>query len=122
MQDNPNALTPFQPLTNWYDPEFSNCYSAACYKTFGVRFYNSTYVFVYGLGLYSFFNNYDSGCLITANCQENMVSMEDSEAIYLYALNTKASATMVEVDLTELVPQSANSNGFCDTLAIFEYP
>lgn len=122
MQDNPNALVPFPPLTDWSDPTFSNCYSASCYKTFGTRFYNSTYVFVYGMGLYSFFNNYDSGCLVTANCQQNIISLEESEAIYLYAVNTEGSSTMVEVDMTELVPQNLNANGFCDTMAIFEYP
>ncbi|GAB7356707.1 hypothetical protein MBLNU459_g7413t1 [Dothideomycetes sp. NU459] len=122
MQDNPNALTPFAPLTEWSDPQFTNCFSISCYKTFGARFYNSTYVLVYGLGLYSFFNNYDSGCLVTSNCQENIVSLEESEAIYLYALNTKASSNMVEVDSVELVPQENNVNGFCDTLAIFDIP
>ncbi len=83
---------------------------------------NSTYIFVYGAGLYSFFNNYDQGCLITESCQTLMVSLEQSEGIYLYALNTKAATNMVEVDQVAIVPQAANPNGFCQTLAIFEYP
>lgn len=113
MQNNPDALTPFAPLTAWSDPTFSNCFTPTCYKTFGLRFFNSTYVLVYGAGLYSFFNNYDSGCILTLNCQQNMVSLEQSEGIYLFALNTEASEHMVEVDLVELVPQAANTNGFC---------
>lgn len=121
MQDNPNALTPFAPTSTYSDPAFSNCYLATCYKTFGLRFFNSTYVLLYGAGLYSFFDNYDSGCLLTSNCQQNMVSLEQSEAIYLYALNTKASTNMVEVDLVEIVPQAANIGTFCDCLALFEY-
>ena len=122
MQDNPDALSTFQPNQKYSDPTFSECFQATCHKTFGLRFFNSTYIFVYGTGLYSFFNNYDQGCLITENCQTLSVSLEQSEAIYIYALNTKAAMNMVEVDGVALVPQAANPNGFCQTVAIFEYP
>jgi len=43
--------------------------------------------------------------------------LKESEAVYLYALNTVGSYNMVEV-----VPVSTNPNTFCDTLAVFEYP
>ncbi len=122
MQNNPNALSTWKINPKYSDPSFSECYQATCYKTFGLRFFNSTYIFNYGAGLYSFFNNYDQGCLITENCQTLMVSLEQSEAIYLYALNTKAAMNMVEVDGVALVPQSPNPNGFCQTVAVFEYP
>lgn len=122
MQQNPNALQPFTPVAKYSDPTFDNCYQATCYKTWAIRIYNSSYVFNYGAGLYSFFDNYDSGCLLTESCQENIVDIELSEAIYLYGLNTKASSNMVQVDNTALVPQEANTNGFCQTVAIFEYP
>lgn len=122
MQDNPNAVAAFSPTDTYSDPMFGSCFDATCYKTFGLRIFNSTYVLLYAAGLYSFFNNYDSGCLITSNCQDNMVSVEQSEGIYLYALSTKASTNMVEVDDVALVPQAANLNGFCDTVAVFEYP
>ena len=122
MQDNPNSLSSFQPQTAYSDPTFDECYQATCYKTFGLRFFNSTYIFVYGAGLYSFFNNYDQGCLITESCQIMMVSLEQSEGIYVYALNTKAATNMVEIDQVAIVPQAANANGFCQTVAIFEYP
>ena len=122
MQANPNALQPYTPLTSWSDPTFSECFASTCFKTYGLRVVNSTYILVYGAGLYSFFDNYDSGCLLTSNCQQNMVSIEESEAIYLYALNTVGAYNMVEVDLVEIVPSSTNPNTFCDTLAVFEYP
>ncbi|KAK4550136.1 hypothetical protein LTR36_003103 [Oleoguttula mirabilis] len=122
MQDNPNALDPFSPNTTYMDPTFSECYQSICYKTYGLRIFNSTYIYIYGAGLYSFFDNYDSGCLVQEGCQQFMVSMEQSEAIYLYALNTKAATNMVEVDQVALVPQEANPNGFCQCVAVFEYP
>jgi glucan 1,3-beta-glucosidase len=122
MQDNPDSVSVFTPNAKYSDPTFENCFQATCYKTLGLRFFNSTYIFVYGAGLYSFFNNYDQGCLITENCQTQVVSLEQSEGIYLYCLNTKASLNMVEVDGVSLVPQGANTNGFCQTCALFEYP
>ncbi|KAK4998198.1 hypothetical protein LTR66_002539 [Elasticomyces elasticus] len=122
MQDDPNALTPFPPNAAYSDPTFSNCFIATCYKTYGLRIFNSTYIFNYGAGLYSFFNNYDQGCLLTESCQENMVAVVESEGIYLYALTTKASTNQVTVDDVAIVPEAANVNGFGQTLAVFEYP
>jgi glucan 1,3-beta-glucosidase len=123
MQNDPNSLNAFTPQDVYSDPTFDECGIVdTCYKTFGLRLFNSTYVYTYGAGLYSFFNNYDQGCLLTESCQWLMVSMEQSEGIYLYALSTEAATNMVEVDQIPLVNQADNTNGFCQTVAIFEYP
>jgi glucan 1,3-beta-glucosidase len=122
MQNNPNALAVYQPLEEWSDPGFEDCFLVTCAKTYGLVIKNSTYIFNYGAGLYSFFNNYDGGCIVTANCQQYMVTIEESEAIYLFALNTVAAQTMVKVHGVSLVPAGANVNTFCHTLALFEYP
>ncbi|TIA19995.1 glycoside hydrolase family 55 protein [Aureobasidium pullulans] len=122
MQNNPNAISPYPPLSNWNDPTFSDCFTVNCPKTWGLRIFNSTYIFAYGAGMYSFFNNYDSGCLATTNCQQKMVSVEQSQGIYLYAVNTVGSSNLVTVDQVDLVPAISNANGFADTVAIFEYP
>lgn len=122
MQANPNALQPFPPLESWSDPTFPNCYASTCWKTFGLRIFNSTNILMYGLGLYSFFDNYQQGCLLTSNCQQNMIDIAESEGIYMFAVNTKASTNMVQVDGVELVPGAPNENNFADTLAVFEYP
>ncbi|KAF2099288.1 family 55 glycoside hydrolase [Rhizodiscina lignyota] len=122
MQSNPNALVPYAPRSDYYDPTFSECFQQTCYKTFGLRIYNSAYILIFGAGLYSFFNNYDSACLLTSNCQEHMVSLEKSEAIYIYNLNTIAATDMVEVDKVALVPNIPNANWFCHTVSIFEFP
>ncbi|KAI4719157.1 glycoside hydrolase family 55 protein [Aureobasidium sp. EXF-10727] len=122
MQNNPNAIAPYPPMSNWNDPTFSDCFTSNCPKTWGCRIFNSTYIFVYGAGMYSFFNNYDSGCLATTNCQQKMVSVEQSQGIYMYAVNTVGSLNLVTVDQVDLVPSISNGNGFADTVAIFEYP
>jgi glucan 1,3-beta-glucosidase len=122
MQNNPNAIAAYPPLSNWNDPTFSECFTSNCPKTWGLRVFNSTDIFAYGAGLYSFFNNYDSGCLATTNCQQKMISVEESQGIYLYAVNTVGSQNLVSVDGVDLVPAQSNGNGFADTVAIFEYP
>lgn len=122
MQNNPNALTPFPPRREWYDPTFEECFTSICPKTFALRFFNTTYSLVYGAGFYSFFNNYDSGCLLTRNCQSLIVSLEQSQAIYIYGLSTVAAENMVEVDFVALVPQSYNGNSFTSAVSLFEYP
>lgn len=122
MQNNPNALTPFIPRTEYSDPTFSECYQSICPKTFALRFFNTTYSLIYGAGFYSFFNNYDSGCLLTRNCQSLMVSLELSEAIYIYGLSTVAAENMIEVDMVALVPQAYNTNSFASSVSLFEYP
>lgn len=122
MQNNPDALSSFTPQAAWSDPTFDECYAAICPKTFALRFFNSTYILMYGAGFYSFFNNYDSGCLLTKNCQSLMVSLEQSQAIYMYGLSTVAAENMVEVDKVALVPAEQNDNSFCQTVGLFEYP
>ena len=51
-----------------------------------------------------------------------MVSVEQSQGIYLYAVNTVGSQNLISVDDVALVPAISNPNGFADTVAIFEYP
>ena len=121
MQSNPNALTPFTPRSDYFDPDFGECFQNTCYKTWGLRIYNSAYILVYGAGHYSFFSNYDSSCLLTSNCQEYMGSLERAEGIFIYNLNTIGTSVMVEVDGVALVPNLVNANWFCHTVASFEY-
>lgn len=122
MQDNPLATQPFSPNSTYSDPTFSTCFQDICYKTFGLRIVDSNNVLNYGAGLYSFFNNYDQGCLITDACQENVVELDNSSGIYLYALSTVASQNMVTIDNVAVVPQSPNPNTFCETIVLFEEP
>ncbi|CAK4030875.1 Glucan 1,3-beta-glucosidase [Lecanosticta acicola] len=122
MQSNPNSLSSFTPQTAWSDPTFEDCFSARCFKTLGLRIYNSSYVYNYGSGLYSFFENYDSACITTHNCDERRVVIDKSEAVYMYNMNSIAASFLFDVDGTELVPYLNNQGTFADTVAFFEYP
>ncbi len=122
MQSNPTALNGgFTPSNTYFDPDFSSCNgNAGCEKAWGLRIFASSDILVYGAGLYSFFDNYDQTCLATESCQVNMVSIECSTEVYLWALSTKASTNMVTVDGTGVVNQSDNMSNFCQTIAVFE--
>ncbi|KAL4787440.1 pectate lyase superfamily protein-domain-containing protein [Aspergillus varians] len=118
-QANPNALVPFTPQTKWNDPDFATCTTDACKKAWGLRVTNSTNVYVYGAGLYSFFENYGQTCL-GGSCQENMVEVDCSD-VHIFGLSTIASTNMiVSSDGKSLVPQEGNESTFCSTIALFE--
>jgi len=120
MQSNPDALAVFTPNPTYSDPDFSSCTTESCKKAWGLRIVNSTETYMYGGGLYSFFDNYDQTCLLTESCQDNMVDIECSDSIYLYGLSTKASTNMVTVNGASAALQSDNVDGFCQTIALFE--
>jgi len=67
-----------------------------------------------------FFDNYDQTCLNTESCQENILSLENSDGIYLYGVSTKASTNMVSVDGSSAALDSDNRNNFCATISQFE--
>lgn len=124
FQSNPNAITPFTVDASMNDPDFSTFCSASntdkCPKAWGLRITGSSDVLIYGAGLYSFFDNYDQTCLDTESCQDNMVSIENSAAINLYALNTKAAVNMVTLDGASAALANDNDNNFCQCIAHFQ--
>ncbi|KAJ5294891.1 hypothetical protein N7508_009712 [Penicillium antarcticum] len=119
-QSNPTSLTPFTPQDSWNDPDFSNCTTNSCRKSWGLRVLQSSDVFVYGAGLYSFFENYAQSCLNSEDCQENMVEVDCSD-IHLYGLSTKAAVNMVTSSQGKsMVPNKPNQSNYCSTIALFQ--
>ena len=121
MQSNPDALGGgFTPNTAFNDPTFEDCTTESCKKTWGLRVVDSSDVYVYGAGLYSFFDNYEQSCLDTESCQDNMVDIQCSDKVYLYGLSTKASVSMVTQNGHSQVKGLDNDDNFCQTIAVFE--
>ncbi|CAG2112173.1 unnamed protein product [Medioppia subpectinata] len=119
----PPAPEPYKPQPKWSDPDFSNCPkgSLTCPMAWGLRVVNSEHVYVYGAGLYSFFQNYGQTCLDTESCQDSMVSIEKSpKNVFIYNLNTKASVNMVVVDGQSRIKQADNRAVFCSTVGAFQ--
>ncbi|KAK6203980.1 hypothetical protein LQW54_008553 [Pestalotiopsis sp. IQ-011] len=123
MQGNPDATTPFTVNEGYFDPDFStSCDSSSsttCARTWGLRVMNSSDVYVFGGGLYSFFDNYDQDCLETESCQDNIVSIEDS-SVHLFGISTKASVNMITLDGQSMALDKDNRNTFCAAIAKFE--
>lgn len=121
FQGNPSALVPFTPQASWSDPTFADCTADNCARTWGARFVNSTDIFIYGSGMYNFFDNYNTPvCLGTESCQQHMVDIENSTNIYLWAFNTKGSSYMVDLDGSDLLSWQVNRAGFCATAVLLE--
>ncbi|KAI9831040.1 MAG: hypothetical protein M1819_005278 [Sarea resinae] len=121
-QSDPNALTPFKPgsSSDYSDPDFSDCTTDSCRKSWGLRIVDSSDVLIYGTGLYSFFDNYEQTCLDTESCQDNMISIEGtSSSLNLYGVSTKAATNMITVKGSSVALQSDNSDTFCQTIASF---
>lgn len=117
FQGNPVAPTPFTVNATWSDPNFDGVASKDA-RTWGLRVIDSKDVFVYGAGLYSFFDDYNQECLVTADCQNSMVSIESS-AVHLFGLSTKAATNMVVVDGETKAKDADNRSTFCATLSYF---
>ncbi|KAF8863809.1 glucan 1,3-beta-glucosidase [Acephala macrosclerotiorum] len=117
FQSNPDASTPFTVNATYSDPSFTG--SPSVNKAWGLRIVDSSDVFVFGAGLYSFFDNYNQDCLNTESCQSNIVSLENSGSVYLYGLSTKATTNMVTVNGASAALDSDNRNTFCATVAMF---
>lgn len=119
MQGNPDAKVPFKVNTKFSDPDFSKCTGPKCARTWGLRVQNSSGIYVYGGGLYSFFDNYAQECVAANNCQDNMISVESSK-VELFAISTKASISMVTLNGKTTAKDSDNRNNFCAAIAAFE--
>ncbi|KAH6635962.1 glycoside hydrolase family 55 protein [Chaetomium tenue] len=125
-QPNPDSTEPFPPNAKYADPDFATSCAddttGTCKRAWGVRAVDSKDVFIYGAGLYSFFDNYAQDCLETESCQANIASLEGGSEVYFFGLNTKASVNMVNVDGQSAALDSQNRNTFCATLAWFQRP
>lgn len=137
-QPNPPASIPFPALSVYNDPVFpSSCLSSTqlvgvdtklqpnslnntC-DGWALRMVNSENMFVYGAGLYSFFYNYNVTCAQPGygNCQSQISSLENSNNINIYGLNTVGTQYMVTDNGFNLVRSSDNNAGFATAVTLF---
>ncbi|KAI0425937.1 glycoside hydrolase family 55 protein [Xylaria sp. FL1042] len=122
MQGNPDATQGVTVLEGYFDPEFKQTCDGSsdkCARTWGMRITNSSDVFVLGAGMYSFFNNYAQECVAGQNCQDNMISVENSR-VSMYGISTKASINMLTVNSKPVALDKDNRNTFCAAIAKYE--
>lgn len=121
FQGNPDAKVPYTVNPTFFDPDFDVICAAQegpCARTLGVRIVDSSDVFFYGTGMYSFFENYTQECVAAQNCQTHMLSIENSQA-HFFGLSTKAAINMVHLNGQSAAVDSDNRNNFCATIAGF---
>jgi hypothetical protein len=121
-QSTPPAPKPFSSVANFHDPDYSHCAASSitCPMAWGLRIVESSDIFVYGAGLYSFYISYDSTCLGDQHCQDSIVSIEQSpNKVYIYNLNTIVADSMINVDNKSVVLEKDNRASFSSTIAAF---
>lgn len=90
-QPGPPAPFPFQADPVFDDPTYQHCPigDLRCPLSWAIRAKGCSNVYVYGAGMYNFFNNYDQTCLLTEDCQSHMVDLEGNTGFHMYNINTK---------------------------------
>jgi len=115
-QPNPAAPAPYASNQMCDDPVFSQGASG-----WGLRIVNSSDILLYGVGLYSFFQDWDTTCSSpnsTTTCQQQIFSLEGAlSEINVYNLNTVRTADMVVRDGKVLAEAKDNANSYSDTIA-----
>jgi glucan 1,3-beta-glucosidase len=123
----PNALVPFNPVPALKDPDYrASCVGVEgnCEASWGLRVIDSSDVYLYGGGLYSFFDNYSTACSTFAagqTCQQRMVSIEGSASnVNLYNVNTIGTREMITRNGARVAWFSDNVNTFASNVAVYK--
>jgi glucan 1,3-beta-glucosidase len=126
-QPYPDATIPFPENSALLDPVFtpSSNSSINAASGWGLRIVRSNNLLAYGVGLYSFFDNYSTNCSAIgagATCQTRITSIEGDRNTYdvsLYNLNTVGATQMITRDGVDLASNVDNNNTFADTINVF---
>ena len=129
-QPNPKAPLPFPYKADWKDPGFTRACATdgtTC-SGYGLRIVDSRNISIYGAGLYSFFNNYDTTCsdlnVGQGRCQKRLFSVEGvssgkTKDISVYNLNTIGAEKMFTIGGVDGAEWSDNIAGINDIVALF---
>ncbi|KAF2735693.1 pectin lyase-like protein [Polyplosphaeria fusca] len=115
-QPNPDAKQPFKANQQYFDPDFSQTQSPSAWA---VRVIESSSIWAYGSGTYSFFQNYNQDCVNTNDCQSDIIQIDSSSNVNMFGISTKASVNMLTVDGQGVAKDADNRSNFCATLSIF---
>ena len=114
-QPNPPPPGPlFTTLPRWKDPSFNANQTSA----WGLHITKSCDVLVFGAGLYSFFNDYDTQCnaVDQLNCQSEILNVDSQSSVSIYSLATVGTTYQLSIDSSPVIPAAENGNGFSRTV------
>ncbi|OIW28355.1 pectin lyase-like protein, partial [Coniochaeta ligniaria NRRL 30616] len=118
FQPGPKAPAPFAPGVFPADPDFTSCSAASttCAFAWALRMLDSSSVYIYSSGLYSWFSSYSQACVDAENCQDRGVDIENSSGVWMYALTTKALREMVSPVKAAATMAAPNQNGYLSSI------
>ncbi|KAH7312687.1 hypothetical protein B0I35DRAFT_411378 [Stachybotrys elegans] len=94
-QSDPDATDPYI-IGEWpSDPTFLDCEDDLCKRAWALRILNSTDVFMYAMGFYSFFDNYRLGCAPQEDCQKSLIDTNYAGNTWLYNIFTKGNHEII---------------------------
>ncbi|CAE6477174.1 unnamed protein product [Rhizoctonia solani] len=112
-QPTPAPPAPFTLSKDYKDPELTA--GPAAWSTV---ISDSSKVYIYGAGLYNFFQSYSQACLANYTCQEQILNVDkQSEDIVVFSLSTVGLTSMLSVDSKPVINQNDNRNGFQSNVA-----
>ena len=125
---NPDAKSqPYGRSDTYSDPNYASaCPSGIC-DAYGLRILNSTEVFIYGGGLYSFYQNYDVSCSSSTaangyrDCQNRIFSIEGASSVQAFALSEVGAVQMLTIDGVDKALWSDNLSVYPDTIGYLIY-
>lgn len=115
----PKAPEPFSVQSSFpQDPDFSYCppNSARCAFSWALCILNSANIYIYGAGLYSWFQQYGQDCVKSEDCQDRIFNIKDSSSIWVYSLITKAAVEMISPEGGVAVLGKDNKINYCDII------
>ncbi|KAF1997215.1 glycoside hydrolase family 55 protein [Amniculicola lignicola CBS 123094] len=116
-QPNPGSDVPFIANKTYSDPEISGTNSS-----WALSIIRCKDILGYGLGLYSFFINYNTSCVQPSSnmsCQDRLLDIAESFDINFYNLNTLGAKHMLKWNKTDIIGSEANNGSFVDTVNVF---
>lgn len=118
-QPSPNALSPYKAGGFPEDPTFANCADDLCRKAWALRIIESSDVFIYSAGFYSFFNGNQLGCASEEDCQLALIDTNFASGVWLYNIFTKGNVQIVSPQggLDVLLFNSTTSDGYTSEIA-----
>jgi hypothetical protein len=116
-QPDPPAAKPFVGGIFSGDPLFTDCAEnpKMCAMSYGLLLVQSQDILIYGAGLYSWFSDYDQGCL-SVGCQQRIAGVQSSSNIWLYNVATKGVVEMVSPMDGDPTLAADNQNGYLSSI------
>lgn len=111
FQPNPAAPAPFISNSAYNDPA-----GGPGGQAWALSVVNSQNLLFYGAGFYSFFQNYQTTCQGSANCQQQIINLDSASTVSVYLLSTVGVINSLSVNAQAVIHESDNQNGFQQTV------